>query len=73
MLCSVFFPEHVYFARVLMSVMAFIYIILCLITGFAGRNRSAGFIGFAILSLLFTPFLIWIVLLLTDPKAIESK
>jgi len=56
-----------------MSVMAFIYIILCLLTGYAGRNRSSGFIGFTIFSLILTPFIIWIVLLVSGPKTVDAE
>ena len=69
----VFLSEHFHFARNFMSVMAFIYIILCLLTGYAGRNRSSGFIGFTIFSLILTPFIIWIVLLVSGPKTVDAE
>jgi hypothetical protein len=47
---------------------ALIYLVFSVIVGGIGRKRSIGFVGFFVLSLLLTPILIGIVLLVTSPK-----
>ena len=46
-----------------------IYILLCLAVGFAGRNRSVGFVGFFFIAFLLTPIIAIAILLL----AVERK
>lgn len=48
------------------------YLILCLIVGVYGNNREFGFYGYFIASLVFTPLIVFAVLLLTKPKK-DSK
>jgi hypothetical protein len=47
---------------------ALVYLALSVVVGRLGRKRSIGFAGFFALSLLLTPILIGIVLLVTSPK-----
>ena len=53
------------------AVAVIIYIVFCILTGLCGSQRRMGFIGTFIVSLLFTPVLILIVLLLTGPTRIS--
>ena len=43
-----------------------LWIVLCLLVGFAGRRRALGFWGFFILSLVLSPVVMAVVLLLTQ-------
>jgi hypothetical protein len=45
-----------------------IYLALCLLVGWLGRARRVGTIGFFILSLLFTPLIMALVLLISAPR-----
>jgi hypothetical protein len=45
-----------------------LYLIAALTVGYLGRNRRIGMLGFVILSVLFTPLLILLILFLTAPK-----
>ena len=45
-----------------------IWVVLCIIVGVFGRNRKLGFLGFFLLSLLFSPVFVFLGLLLTIPK-----
>jgi hypothetical protein len=42
-----------------------IYVLLSLLVGWLGRHRQIGFVGFTGLSLVFTPVLILLVLMMT--------
>ena len=44
------------------------YIIFCLLTGLCGSQRRMGFFGTFLLSLVVTPVIVLIVLLLTGPS-----
>lgn len=44
-----------------------IYLLLSLLVGFVARERAIGFIGFFVLSLLFTPVIMFLVYLLGAP------
>lgn len=45
-----------------------VYIVFCILVGIAGSQRRMGFTGTFILSLLVTPVVVLIVLLLTAPS-----
>jgi hypothetical protein len=45
-----------------------IYLALCILVGILGRGRKFGFVGFLLLSVLFTPLVIIVVLLMTERK-----
>ena len=44
-----------------------LWFVLSLLTGYMGRHRAFGFWGFFFASLLFTPFLVLLILILTTP------
>jgi hypothetical protein len=44
-----------------------LYVAFCLLLGFCGTQRRAGFLATFILSVLFTPVLVLLVLMLTAP------
>jgi hypothetical protein len=48
--------------------LAVVYLILCLVAGFTGRNRRIGFWGFFFSSILFTPFISLMFLYLAMPR-----
>ncbi len=50
-----------------------IYFLAAIIVGVAGRHRRIGFVGFLILSLLFTPVLVLLVLILTRPREEKAQ
>ena len=45
-----------------------LYVALSVIVGLGGLNRRMGFLGFFILSLLLTPLLILLILIVTRPR-----
>jgi Na+/proline symporter len=45
-----------------------VYLVLCLLVGFIGRNRQIGFAGFFVLSILLSPFVMALVYLLGTPR-----
>ena len=45
------------------------YVLLCFITGYFGRNRRMGYFGTVLLSLLITPLLMLIILMLFGPSS----
>jgi hypothetical protein len=45
------------------------YVVFCLLAGLCGSQRRMGFFGTFILSLLFTPVVVLVVLLLTGPSS----
>jgi hypothetical protein len=47
------------------------YVVFCILVGICGSQRRMGFIGTFIVSLLFTPVIVLIVLLLTGPTRIS--
>lgn len=44
------------------------YVLLCLVVGFFGRNRAIGFPGVFVVSVLITPLVMGLLLILTAPK-----
>jgi hypothetical protein len=50
------------------SIALILYIMFSLLVGLCGSQRRMGFIGTFLLSLLFTPVIVLIVLLLTGPS-----
>jgi hypothetical protein len=49
-------------------ILVFVYLLLCLLVGYLGRSRSVGFAGYLVLSLLVTPFVMALVLLVGAPR-----
>lgn len=47
-----------------------LYVVFCILVGICGSQRRMGFIGTFILSLILTPVLMLIILLLTGPSRI---
>jgi hypothetical protein len=45
-----------------------LYLVLCLVVGYTGRSRVVGFCGMFTLSLLLTPLLMGLILLISAPK-----
>jgi hypothetical protein len=52
---------------------ALIYIVFCLLTGLCGTQRRLGFFGTFIISLLITPVVMLLVLILTAPSGVERE
>jgi hypothetical protein len=50
------------------SIALILYIVFCILVGLCGSQRRMGFIGTFVVSLLFTPVIVLIVLLLTGPS-----
>jgi hypothetical protein len=50
------------------SIALILYVVFSLLVGLCGSQRRMGFIGTFLLSLLFTPVIVLIVLLLTGPS-----
>jgi len=46
-----------------------VYVVFCILVGMCGSQRRIGFIGTFIVSLIVTPVLVLIVLLLTGPSS----
>jgi hypothetical protein len=46
-----------------------IYLLLCLVAGIIGSNRTIGFWGFFLLSLVITPLVTLAMLAVTSPRA----
>jgi hypothetical protein len=49
-----------------------IYLVLSAFVGFIGRNRVVGFAGMFVFSLLLTPFVMGLILLISAPKSQDS-
>jgi hypothetical protein len=45
-----------------------VYLLLCLLVGFIGRNRQIGFAGFFVLSIVLSPLVMTLVFLLGAPR-----
>ncbi len=54
--------------EIFMSFLAILYISLSLVAGYIGRDRVIGFVGFTLVSLILSPLVAWIILLVTKPK-----
>jgi hypothetical protein len=50
------------------SIAVILYVVFAILVGLCGSQRRMGFIGTFIVSLLFTPVIVLIVLLLTGPS-----
>jgi hypothetical protein len=51
-----------------MAIAVVSYLIFCLLVGLAGRQRRMGFFGTFLLSLVLTPVLVLLLLILTGPS-----
>lgn len=47
---------------------AVIYVLLCVLVGWLGRHKQIGFVGFLVLSLVFTPVLTLLVLMMSHDR-----
>jgi len=50
-----------------------IYLALCIVVGLAGRRRPIGFVGYFVLSLLLTPIVPLLFLLVTQKQFLEQE
>lgn len=50
------------------AILVVLYVIFCILVGLCGSQRRMGFLGTFIVSFLFTPVVVLIVLLLTGPS-----
>jgi quinol-cytochrome oxidoreductase complex cytochrome b subunit len=50
-----------------------IYIVFCLLAGICGTNRRMGFLGTFLMSLIVTPVIALLVLMLTAPATRDEK
>ena len=56
------------------TVLAILYVLFCILVGLTGSQRRMGFTGTFLLSFLFTPVVMLLVLLLTGPsKQVEQQ
>jgi hypothetical protein len=60
--------EYIWSPRVTFATLVLIYIIACTLVGLYGRNRVLGFWGFFALSYVFSPFLMFLFLAVTDTR-----
>lgn len=54
-------------------ILLMIYVPVCAIVGFLGRNRSIGFAGIFTFSLILSPVIMALVLLVTSPKTVKKS
>ena len=54
-----------------MAIAVVLYVIFCLLAGLAGSQRRMGFFGTFLLSLVITPLLVSLLLILTRPSRAE--
>jgi hypothetical protein len=59
-------PENIYI--MLFTIGVLIYLVFCLLTGFAGSQRRIGFFGTFLISFFITPPVMLLVLILTGPS-----
>jgi integral membrane sensor domain MASE1 len=52
-------------------VLAFVYLVFCILVGICGSTRRMGFLGTFFLSIFVTPVLVLILLLITGPSRLE--
>lgn len=45
-----------------------LYVVACVFVGYAGRSRRIGFIGFLLVSILLTPVIALLILMLSAPS-----
>jgi hypothetical protein len=55
-----------------MALLFLIYMVCCLLVSYLARDRVIGFIGFFVLSLIFTPLIMFFVFLLGTPRSNRS-
>jgi uncharacterized membrane protein len=53
------------------AVLIIIYIVFCVLAGLCGTNRRLGFFGTFLISLIITPVVMLLVLILTGPAPVE--
>jgi hypothetical protein len=51
----------------------FVYVLLCVVVGLAGRERRPGFLGYVLLSIVLTPVLTLVFLLLTQKRFLARQ
>lgn len=51
-----------------MAILFSTYFLLCALSGYLGRERSMGFLGFFVLAILLTPVVIIIILMMSAPR-----
>jgi Sec-independent protein secretion pathway component TatC len=51
-----------------MDIVILVYLGLCVAAGYLGRRRALGFFGFFVLSVVVTPLLTIVILILTAPR-----
>jgi len=51
-----------------MEILTLVYVLFCVLAGFCGRYRALGFFGTFLASIIFSPLVVVIVLLLTAPS-----
>ncbi len=49
------------------------YLVACLVVGFVGRNRRIGLLGFFLCSVVLTPLITFLILVLSAPKKDLSR
>jgi hypothetical protein len=55
----------------MVAIILVLYVVFCLLAGLAGSHRRMGFFGTFLLSLVFTPVLVLLLLILTGPSRAE--
>jgi hypothetical protein len=55
----------------MMAIILVLYVVFCLLAGLAGSHRRMGFFGTFLLSVVFTPVLVLLLLILTGPSRAE--
>ncbi|MGJ8688134.1 MAG: hypothetical protein ACSHXZ_01315 [Gammaproteobacteria bacterium] len=54
-------------------ILLMIYVPVCALVGFVGRNRAVGFAGIFTFSLIVSPIVVALVLLLTTPNTVKQR
>lgn len=57
----------------LIFICIYVYVCLGIIAGYLGRHRKLGFMGFFVISLFFTPLLVFLILTLTVPEEKKTE
>lgn len=55
-----------------MSLLLFVYMLLCLAVAWLGRQRAIGFAGFLVVSILITPVITALILLISAPRRMRA-
>jgi hypothetical protein len=53
--------------------MIVIYLLLCIVVGFVGRQRNLGFLGYFLFSIALTPAVMLLILLITQRRFLEHE